>query len=604
MTPEALTGFPLTWRLDGLGLLFCVLVIAISVPVTVYAIGHRHHERVAYRGSGLGYGLFILSMLGVALAADAFTFLVAWETMSLASFALVLADHRRAEVRRAAWAYLVMTHTATACITGAFLLLARHGGSLAFADWAAAADSLDPVTAGLVFGLGVVGFGTKAGMIPLHVWLPRAHPVAASAVSALMSGVMIKLGIYGLVRLGFEWLAPGPLWWGASIIALGAISACLGVLYALMQHDLKRLLAYHSVENIGIILLGLGVALAARSSGADAVAALGLTAALFHVVNHATFKALLFLGAGAIDSAAGTRELERLGGLIHRLPATALAFFIGSAAISALPPLNGFASEWLTFQSLLALGRGLGPSPAALIPLLAGGALALTGALAVACFVKAFGVSFLGLPRGEGAATAVEVGGLEVAAMSVLAVACIALGLLAAPVIRAIGALVPAHGTDGTLAAIGGPGTPIAAQLVVPGVAVAVAVAAALALGTARLLGPIRVRHGATWASGGLIRPNNQYGATAFAKPIRLMFREIVRPVREIDVVHHGESRFVASVHYRSHIAPIFERYLYRAVTDALVGASHLIRRAQNGSLQTYLAYVFVALVVALVLAQ
>jgi hydrogenase-4 component B len=600
----ALTGFTLSWRVDGIGLLFAVLVLAIAAPVTLYAIGHRRHERIGFPGSGLLHGLFVLAMVGVALAGDAFTFLIAWETMSLASFGLVLADHRRAEVRRAAWIYLVMTHTATACITAAFLLLANNAGSLEFAAWTTAASALDARVAGLVFLLGLVGFGTKAGAIPFHIWLPRAHPVTASAISALMSGVMIKLGIYGLLRLGFDWLAPGPLWWGALVIVIGAVSATLGVLYALMQHDLKRLLAYHSVENIGIILLGAGVALVARGAGADALVSLGLSAALFHVVNHAVFKALLFLGAGAIDGAVATRELGRLGGLVHRMPATALCFFIGSAAISALPPLNGFASEWLTFQALLGLGRGLAPSSIALVPLVAGGALALTGALAVACFVKAFGISFLGLPRSAAAATAREVGRIEIAAMAVLALACVILGLAAAPVTRVIASALPLGTAIGTPAVLGGAGTPVAARLFVPGLAVALAGLAVAFLGAVRLLGPVRSRRAPTWASGGLLHPNNQYSALAFAKPLRLMFRDIVRPVREIEIVHHGESRFVASVHYRSRIAPVFERYLYGAVTGALVSASHVIRRAQNGSLQTYLAYVFVALIVGLVLAQ
>ena len=328
----------------------------------------------------------------------------------------------------------------TALIIAAFLILARTSGSLLFADWAAHAPALDLATGSIVFVLGLIGFGTKAGMIPLHIWLPRAHPVAPAHVSALMSGVMIKLGIYGLVRLAFEWLAPGAAWWGGLILALGAASAVLGVLYALMEHDLKRLLAYHSVENIGIILMGVGTALVGRSLGAVPIVALGLAAALFHVANHATFKALLFMGAGAIDSAVGTRDLEHLGGLLRRMPYTGLFFLIGSAAISALPPLNGFASEWLTFQSLLSLGRVADQPQTQLVPLLAAGALALTGALAVACFVKAFGVSFLALPRGQRAATAHEVGVFELIAMGMLALACVGLGLAA--VLRNVDAAV------------------------------------------------------------------------------------------------------------------------------------------------------------------
>jgi hydrogenase-4 component B len=597
-----LPGLVLTWQLDGLSLFFGLIVLSIGAVTTLYAIGHARQQH-AFPGSGLLYLLFILAMLAVVLAGDAFTFLLAWEMMSLASFGLVLTDHRRAAVREAAWAYLVMTHTATAFIIAAFLLLARTTGSLVFAEWTGHALALDPSVASIIFMLGLVGFGTKAGMIPLHVWLPRAHPVAPSHVSALMSGVMIKLGIYGLVRLSFDWLAPGPAWWGALILALGATSAVLGVLYALMEHDLKRLLAYHSVENIGIILLGIGVALVGRSLDLPVVIAVGLVAALFHVVNHATFKALLFLAAGAIDAAVGTRDLERYGGLLRRMPVTGLCFLIGSAAISALPPLNGFASEWLTFQSLLTLGRAAEEPQTALVPLLAGGALALTSALAVACFVKAFGVSFLALPRSPHAAAAREAGALELIAMGTLALACVALGLGAVPVVSFIGRLVPT-----AAAPLAGPALGLAnagaGRLAVPGIAVALVALAALAVFLPRLLGPVRSRVAETWACGITLQPIHEYTATAFAKPIRLMFRDIVRPVRDVGIVHRAGTRFVASVHYRSHIAPVFERYVYLAIKDRLVAVAHVVRRAQNGSLQTYLAYVFAAVLTALLLAR
>ncbi|MEK7861906.1 MAG: proton-conducting transporter membrane subunit, partial [Chloroflexota bacterium] len=287
--PGPLPDLVMTWRLDGLGAYFAVVIVAISAATTLFAIGHRSHQQ-GFRGSGVVFALFILSMLGVVLAADAFSFLLAWETMSLASFALVLTDHRRADVRQSAWVYVVMTHAATALIVAAFLIIARTTGSLVFADWSLHASSLDGTTASLVFVLCLVGFGTKAGMIPLHVWLPRAHPVAPSAVSALMSGVMIKLGVYGLVRLTFEWLAPGPAWWGSVILLLGAASAVLGVLYALMEHDLKRLLAYHSVENIGIILMGLGMGMIFLSAGQPILASLAIIAGLYHTLNHANFK--------------------------------------------------------------------------------------------------------------------------------------------------------------------------------------------------------------------------------------------------------------------------------------------------------------------------
>src|SRR5712691_9700682 len=302
MLPGPLPGLVLTWQVDGLSAFFALVILSISAVTSVYALGHGRHQ-TTFPGSAALYALFIVAMLGVVAAGAAFSFLLAWETMSLVSFALVLTEHRREEVRRAAWVYLVMTHTATAFIVSAFLLLARGSGSLLFAEWTAHASAADAGIASVIFVLGLVGFGTKAGMIPLHIWLPQAHPVAPAHVSALMSGVMIKLGIYGLVRLSFDWLAPGPAWWGSLILGLGAASAVLGVLYALMEHDLKRLLAYHSVENIGIILMGLGAAVVARALGSGAIVALALSAALFHVANHATFKALLFMGAGAIDGA-------------------------------------------------------------------------------------------------------------------------------------------------------------------------------------------------------------------------------------------------------------------------------------------------------------
>jgi hydrogenase-4 component B len=595
-----LPGIVLSWQVDGLSLFFGSVIVFIGMVTTLYAIGHAHHH--GFPGSGALYALFVLAMLAVVAAGDAFTFLLAWETMSLASFGLVLTDHRRESVREAAWAYLVMTHTATAFIVAAFLILGTTGGSLVFADWTAHASALDPAAASVVFLLGLVGFGTKAGMIPLHVWLPRAHPVAPAHVSALMSGVMIKLGIYGLVRLTFDWLAPGPAWWGALIIGLGATSAVLGVLHALMQHDLKRLLAYHSVENVGIILLGLGVALVARALDVGFAIGIGLAAALFHVANHATFKALLFMGAGAIDSAVGNRDLAHLGGLLRRMPITASFFLVGSAAISALPPLNGFASEWLTFQSLLVLGRVADEPQTALLPLLAGGALALTGALALACFVKAFGISFLALPRSPQAAAARETGPFELVAMGTLAVACITLGVGAVQVVSLIGGLVPAAAMPAA-----GPGLGIAessGRLVVPGLALALAALGTIAVVLPRLLGPVRRRVTETWACGIVLQPIHQYSGTAFAKPIRLMFRDIVRPVREVGIVHRAGTRFVASVHYRSHIAPVFERYVYVAIKDGLVAVARVVRLAQNGSLQTYLAYVFAAVLAALLFAR
>ena len=337
----------------------------------------------------------------VLLADDAYAFLFSWELMSLTSWALVMAHHQEPANVRAGYLYLVMACFGTLALLLAFGLLAGPNGGYDFA--AIRAGTVTPAFAALVLTLALLGAGSKAGLVPLHVWLPLAHPAAPSHVSALMSGVMTKVAVYGFIRIVFDLLGEPVLWWwGGVVLALGGITAVLGVLYALMQHDLKRLLAYHTVENIGIIFIGLGLALAFQANQMYASAALALTAALFHVLNHSLFKNLLFLGAGAVLTATGERDMERLGGLIHPMPWTALAFLIGAAAISALPPLNGFVSEWLTFQAIL-----ISPElPQWLLKFLVpaiGAALALSAALAAACFVKAFGITFLGRARSPAA---------------------------------------------------------------------------------------------------------------------------------------------------------------------------------------------------------
>ena len=362
----------------------------------------------------------------VVLADDAFAFLFSWEFMSLASWALVMAHHQEAENRQAGFVYIVMASAGTLALLLAFGLLAGATGGYAFAAMRAA--SLAPLAAALVLVLALVGAGSKAGIVPLHVWLPLAHPAAPSHVSALMSGVMTKVAVYAFIRIAFDLVGPLPWWWATIVVVLGGVTAVLGVLYALMQHDLKRLLAYHTVENIGIIFIGLGLALGFRTNGMQAAAALAMTAALFHVLNHSLFKSLLFFGAGAVLNATGTRDMERLGGLIHRMPVTAFAFLAGSAAISALPPLNGFVSEWMTFQAIL-LSPDLPQWDLKIMVPAVGALLALSAALAAACFVKAYGVSFLGRPRSEPAARAEEVDRFSLAAMLALAALCLLAGL-------------------------------------------------------------------------------------------------------------------------------------------------------------------------------
>src|SRR5437660_8149772 len=412
------------FRLDALAAFFLIVVNLGGAVASLYAIGYGRHETAPARVLPF-FPAYLAGMNLVVVADDAFSFLVAWEFMSLASWALVMAHHREPANVRAGYIYLVMASFGTLCLLLAFGLLAGAGGDYAFETIRAAPPS--SAIAALVLILVILGAGSKAGLVPLHVWLPLAHPAAPSHVSALMSGVMTKVAVYGFVRIVFD--LAGPLAWWASILvlALAGITTVLGVLYALMQHDLKRLLAYHTVENIGIIFIGLGLALAFRAFGLAWAAALAFTAALLHVFNHSLFKSLLFFGAGAVLSATGERDMEHLGGLIHRMPQTAFAFLIGCVAISALPPLNGFVSEWLTFQAILLSPQLPSWGLKFLVPSV-GALLALSAALAAACFVKAFGVTFLGRPRLPQAAAARETDRFSLAAMFGFAALCLVAG--------------------------------------------------------------------------------------------------------------------------------------------------------------------------------
>src|ERR1700704_2728825 len=411
--------------LDPLSAAFAVIVNLAAAIVSGYAIGYAAHAREPQRVLPF-YPAFIAGMNLVLLAQDAFSFLVGWELMSLASWALVLSEHRSAENRRAALIYIVMASGGALTLLLAFGLLAGPQGGYSFeAIRRVSAPGVGPI----VLLLALVGAGSKAGLVPLHAWLPLAHPAAPSHVSALMSGVMTKVAVYGFVRIVFDLLGPPDWWWSMVVLAIGGITAVMGILYALMQHDLKRLLAYHTLENIGIIYIGLGLALAFKAHGMPLAAALALTAGLLHVFNHSVFKSLLFFGAGAVLNSTGERDMEHLGGLIHRMPQTAFVFLVGCVAISALPPFNGFVSEWLTFQAIL-LSPGLAQWGLKLFVPAVGALLALSAALAAACFVKAFGVTFLGRPRGMAAQQAKEGDGFSRLAMFFLASLCLLAGII------------------------------------------------------------------------------------------------------------------------------------------------------------------------------
>ena len=600
-------------RLDGLGAFFLTLIGLGAIPAAIYGAGYSaiyEDRRGSLRLLGVMFNLFLLSMGLVTMADNTLTFLLMWEGMSLTSYFLVVTEaNEEGTVRAGVW-YVAMTHAGLATLLAAFMLLS-NGGSGAFTDLRAGASALSPAVRNMIFALAFVGFGSKAGLVPLHVWLPMAHPAAPSHVSALMSGVMIKMGVYGLLRVSLDLLGGGPAWWGGVTLGAGAISALLGVLFALMEHDLKRLLAYHSVENIGIILIGVGAGLIFHSYGLMPLAAVGFIGGLYHTFNHASFKGLLFLGAGSVSHATHTRNMEEMGGLIKRMPVTALCFLIGAIAISALPPLNGFASEWLVFQSLLG-GFNIPKAEVAVMMPLAVGLLALTSGLAAACFVKAFGITFLAIPRSREAEHAMEAPLSMRAGMIILAFACVALGLTPSIVVPALSRV---------LAGLGGlPDTHLAftlkLSLATPGGASRLS-PAMLALGALIILGLIplvmlalrvnrKQRLGDSWGCGRIGQtPRMEYTATSFAEPLRRVFAELYRPTKELTIDFHPESKyFVQSIEYKSEITPWFEKYVYEPCLWLVRLLAVNIRRLQSGSLHLYLVYVAIALVVLLLSAR
>src|SRR5258708_2235971 len=440
---EILQGMPVRWSIssgiplfaysfdyDALAGFFNLTLAILAGAVSIYSFSYlKEFEGKRNIGFfGFLFHLLLLSLTIVFTAANAFLFLIAWEVMALAAYGLVTFYHEDRETRRAGLLYIVMAHIDAGCLLLGFALLMQVSGSAAFASFRTAAVHLSSSQQAVAFVLFFVGFGIKAGVIPFHIWLPAAHPVAPSNISSLLSGVVLKAGIYGMARFFLDGLGILPSWAGLLVLIVGVASAVLGVLYALMEHDLKRLLAYHSIENIGIILIGLGAALVFRVAGHPQLAGVALIAALFHTLNHAIFKCLLFLGAGSVLHSTGTRNMEELGGLIRPMPVTAFCFLIGAVAISGLPPLNGFVSEWLTYQSLLAGFGATGGLTRILFPL-AGSMLALTGALAAACFVKAFAITFLALPRGAKSSLVREAPRSMLVGMGCLMVACLSLGL-------------------------------------------------------------------------------------------------------------------------------------------------------------------------------
>jgi hydrogenase-4 component B len=611
--PNLIGCVPITLRMDALGAFFVLVVSLPGLAVSLYSLGcaRGFGERKKVAALGAFYNVMLLSITLVFVAGNAFLFLIAWEVMTLSTYLLVSFEHEKPETRDAGVLFFVMSHIGTGCLILAFLLLFQASGDYGFDGFHALGDKVPAGKRNAVFLLFLVGFGVKAGIVPLHIWLPAAHPVAPSNVSALMSGVLIKTGVYGMIRVFFDFLGAPPNCWGAAVLTLGTVSAVLGVLYALMEHDLKRLLAYHSIENIGIILMGLGASLMFVHSGHPVLASLALMAGLYHTLNHAIFKSLLFLGAGAVLHATHTRNMEEMGGLARRMRWTALFFLVGAAAISALPPLNGFVSEWLTYQSLLQ-GFGTTSSLIRLMFPLSGAMLALTGALAAACFVKAFGITFLAQPRGENARQAKEAPLTMLLGQCLLTAVCVFLGLFPALLLKLLDPVTQQL-----------TGQPLSAQLsVAGGLALSTGVAGAGTIsmigitlaGLGLLLVPwvlwlawgrrARTRIGPTWDCGlqGLT-PQMEYTATGFSKPIRMIFKALFRPRREVQREYDFSPYYATNIRFESHVEEVFQTRVYRPLNRMLLRLSRRLRALQAGSIQAYLIYIFITLVLLLLFA-
>ena len=600
--PLGLPWIGARFRLDALSAFFLLVVDLGAAVASIYAIGYGAHEKEPGRVLPF-FPAFLAGMNCVILADDAFTFLVAWEFMSLASWALVLADHENPESRRAAYVYILMASFGALTLLMAFGVLGGVSGAYDFASMAKAQPTAGATT--LVLILALVGTGSKAGLAPLHVWLPLAHPAAPSHVSALMSGVMTKVAVYAFVRIVFDLLGAPAIWWGVVVMILGAASATLGVLFAAVERDLKRLLAYSTIENIGVIFAGLGLALAFKANGFHAAAAVAFVASLLHVLNHAIFKSLLFFGAGAVLGATGLRDIEQFGGLIHRMPKSSFAMLGACMAISALPPLNGFVSEWLLFQAVL-VSPILPQWGLKLATPAVGAVLALSAALCAAAFVRMYGVVYLGRPRSDAARTAVETDGWSLAAMFVLLALCVVMGVAPgfmidamAPIAQAlVGGRMPEQANSAWLTI-----SPIAeSRSSYNGLLVFafITISTLAAVQIIHRFGSSVVRRGPAWDCGFPDpSPATQYTASSFAQPIRRVFGNVVFRVREaLDMPAPGDGR---AARLDVEIEDRVWARIYAPLAMATNRAATAINRLQQLTIRGYLSLVFGALLLLLV---
>lgn len=587
----------LAMGLDPLSAFFLLPILGLSAVCACYGAGYLGAGPV--KGNGLHwffYNLLIAGMALVLVARNGMLFLMAWEMMSLASFFLVTLEHEKPGVQAAGWIYLVAMHLGAFCLLVFFMLLSQASGSMDFTRILASGPATAP--AGVLFLLAFLGFGVKAGIVPLHVWLPEAHPAAPSHVSALMSGAMIKTGVYGLLRfLGFF---NGPEeWWGYLLLITGVASALSGVIMALAQNNLKRLLAYSSVENAGIIMLGLGLGILGMCWQAPALTLLGFGGCLLHVLNHAFFKGALFLSAGSVLHQAGSIEFDQLGGLLKRMPWTGTAFFVGAAAICGLPPLNGFVSEFLIYLGAFQEGLTRPPVAAGLLWLAAAG-LAMTGGLAIACFTKAFGMVFLGEPRTPRAQRAQEAGWAMLWPMLALAAGCLAIGLLGPVVMKGLFPVIMQ--VSGLSPVIAQTELASAAHLLaaISSLSTILILVAGSLLGLRHWLWSRHPREDAnTWDCGfAQPTPRMQYSAASFSQPITRLFQSLLRTRRSYQA---PKGLFPKQATFHTESQDVFRNFGFQPIFRSIDLILSRLRWIQHGRVQIYVLYIAIALLTLLV---
>jgi len=603
-----LPGDPWILGVDALTAPFLLLL---GVLTALSLAAHDSRERGAPLGLAL-HVAFALALAAAFAAQHALLFLLAWEAMTLLSAALVARDTRSARARRAAYVYLVISHLGAAAIGFGLMRLASLAGSFAFADLAVALARLPGGEAATVVSLMSAGFAVKLGLAPLHVWLPLAHPEAPAPVSALLSGAMVKAGLYGLLRFGWQMPGAPPAGWGVTLALLGLLSVLVGALYAVVESDAKRLLAFSTVKNVGLLAMALGIAATLLRAGYVPLAGVALAACLYHAIGHGLAKGLAFLAVGEAVHAAGSRDLEKLGGLARRLPRLSVAALLATLSLCGLPPLACFAGEWLLFQALI-LGFAAGGGSMRLLAPFSGAGLALATALSAAALVKLYGIGFLGRPRSEGAANARPTRAALEWSLLALAGVGVAWGLASPQAILALGLPISAvlgPGFDArSLVGFGGFTLSIPPQTFASISPLAVAALIALFVGLVFAWVTLRgfhpgVRRAPSWACGVTLDARMQYSALGFTKPLRLIFRTLLRPERELEILEEGSPYFGHKFRYRSGVPPLVERLVFDPMVQAVFWVSTQARRLQTGSLHVYLAYLLVTLVALLMLAR